>query len=73
MNLTELFAKNNGNIAVNQSAGVVTVKGAKETIEYALVETVKDEKGDDQVTIAPAFSYKTDKGKTTKTAITAAE
>ena len=69
MNINELFENGyTGNIAV--TGDIVTVKGAKETIQFNKGEMVKDEKGEDRVSIVPAFSYKTADGKVTKMEIT---
>jgi hypothetical protein len=72
MNINELFENGyTGNIAV--TGDIVTVKGAKETIQFNKGETTKHETGYDQVEAVPAFSYKTAAGKITKTEITTAD
>ena len=72
MELKDIYP-GDGTAVVNYEKGVVTLKGEKETLEYAIGAVIQDGKGIDQVPVAPTFSYKTDKGKITRSAITEAD
>ena len=71
MQINELFDNGyTGNIAI--TGDVVTVKGEKKTVEYTKGAISKNDQGYDQEAAVPAFSYKTDKGRITRSAITEA-